>query len=175
MNTYLDALYLRAPEPEDLEVMLSVENDVSAWTAGMATGFYSRYQLKRYIAESQNDIYLDRQLRLMVVHPLDGVVAMVDLCTFDPRHKRAEIGIVVCAGKRRQGIGRKSLQLLEKHCFGYLDIHQLYAYIAEDNIASLSLFRNEGYLENGCLKQWIYTSGGYKDVCFFQKFCPSVE
>ena len=52
---------LRAPEPEDLEVMLSFENDAALWELGTATGPYSRYQMKRYIAESQNDLYADGQ------------------------------------------------------------------------------------------------------------------
>ena len=58
---------LRTPEPEDLEVMLSFENDAALWELGTATGPYSRYQMKRYIAESQNDLYADGQLRLMIV------------------------------------------------------------------------------------------------------------
>ena len=64
---------LRAPEPEDLEVMLSFENDAALWELGTATGPYSRYQMKRYIAESQNDLYADGQLRLMIVCEGQGV------------------------------------------------------------------------------------------------------
>lgn len=175
MNAYIEQLYLRAPEPEDLEVMLSFENDMSSWMDGTAVGLYSRYQLKRFIAENQNDIYIDRQLRLMVEHPTDGVVAMVDLCTFDPRHNRAEVGIVVRSDRRHRGIGRKSLQLLETYCFVRLGIYQLYAYIAAGNVYSLALFRREGYIQSGCLRHWLYTSEGYTDVFFFQKFRASVE
>lgn len=175
MNTYTESLFLRAPEPEDLAVMLAMENDAAAWTVGSATGYYSRYQLKRYIAENQNDIYTDRQLRLMVVHPLDGVVAMVDLCSFHPRHNRAEVGVVVRTDRRRQGVGRRALQLLEEHSFTRLGIHQLYAYIAADNVYSLSLFRLEGFAECGCLRQWLYTPVGYQDVYVYQKIRPLVE
>lgn len=175
MSAYTDSLFLRAPEPEDLEMMLSIENDVSSWVTGTVSGLYSRYQLKRYILENQNDVYEDRQLRLMVVHPVDGVVAMVDLCTFDPRNNRAEVAIVVRADKRHCGVGRKSLQLLEEHCFVRLGIYQLYAYIAVNNTYSLALFQGEGYIENGCLKHWLHTPEGYVDVCIFQKFRPSVE
>lgn len=175
MNTYTESLFLRAPEPEDLEVMLAMENDTAAWTVGAATGFYSRYQLKRYIAENQNDIYADRQLRLMVVHPLDGVVGMADLCSFDPRHNRAEVGVIVRTDKRHQGVGRRALQLLETHSFTRLCIHQLYAYIAADNVYSLSLFRQEGFMECGCLRHWLSTPTGYKDVYIYQKIRLSVE
>ena len=86
---------LRAPEPEDLEVMLSFENDAALWELGTATGPYSRYQMKRYIAESQNDLYADGQLRLMIVCEKQGVAGIVDVFSFDARHNRAEVGIVV--------------------------------------------------------------------------------
>ena len=66
---------LRAPEPEDLEVMFSFENDAALWELGTATGPYSRYQMKRYIAENQNDLYADGQLRLMIVCEEQGLVA----------------------------------------------------------------------------------------------------
>ena len=81
---------LRAPEPEDLEVMLSFENDAALWELGTATGPYSRYQMKRYIAESQNDLYADGQLRLMIVCEGQGVAGIVDVFSFDARHNRAE-------------------------------------------------------------------------------------
>jgi hypothetical protein len=48
---------LRAPEPEDLEVMLSFENDAALWELGTATGPYSRYQMKRYIAETDISLF----------------------------------------------------------------------------------------------------------------------
>ena len=82
---------LRAPEPEDLEVMLSFENDAALWELGTATGPYSRYQMKRYIAESQNDLYADGQLRLMIVCEGQGVAGIVDVFSFDARHNRAEV------------------------------------------------------------------------------------
>ena len=95
---------LRAPEPEDLEVMLSFENDAALWELGTATGPYSRYQMKRYIAESQNDLYADGQLRLMIVCEGQGVAGIVDVFSFDARHNRAEVGIVVRKDLRGQGI-----------------------------------------------------------------------
>ena len=37
-----DMLKLRAPEPEDLELMYAMENDTTLWSAGNATLPYSR-------------------------------------------------------------------------------------------------------------------------------------
>ena len=71
---------------------------------------------------------------------------------------------------RRQGIGRNALALLEEHCFRYLGIHQLFAYIAVENLPSRRLFAACGYKESAVLKEWAHTfGGGYTDVLVVQK------
>lgn len=160
---------LRAPEPEDLEVMLSFENDTALWELGTATGPYSRYQMKRYIAENRNDLYVDGQLRLMIVCEGQGTAGIVDVFSFDARHSRAEVGIVVRKDLRGQGVAQAALFLLESHCFSLLGLRQLYAYVPVGNVASRKLFRSAGYAECGILKDWIRTGSSYQDVCFFQK------
>ena len=79
MEKTVPPIRLRAPEPEDLDVMMLFENDEDQWENGIATGPYSRYQLKQYIGQSTNDLYTDRQLRLMIELPQTGVVGIVDL------------------------------------------------------------------------------------------------
>ena len=77
---------------------------------------------------------------------------------------------VVDKSCRRQGIGRNALALLEEHCFRYLGIHQLFAYIAVENLPSRRLFAACGYKESAVLKEWAHTfGGGYTDVLVVQK------
>lgn len=173
MYRYVEEVTLRAPEPEDLDIMMELENSMSLMEVSTSTGPYSRYQLKRYIEESQNDIYIDRQLRLMIVHCTEGVVGMVDLCTFDPRHNRAEVGIIVHPDMREQKIGSRALALLEEHCFRVMGIKQLYAYVCKANKASMALFRSMDYRKCGTLHDWVRIGNEYYDVCMFQKFCGS--
>lgn len=160
---------LRAPEPEDLDCMFRFENSSDLWELSNTTGPYSRYQLRQYIRNTQNDVFADRQLRLMVEGEGRQVAGIVDICNFDPRHSRAEVGIVVGKECRRQGIGRLALELLEEHCFCHLGIHQLFAYIDLGNVASRALFATCGYRECALLKDWVRTSGGYRDVVMVQK------
>lgn len=162
-------LTLRAPEPEDIDVMLAFENDEELWDTGTATSPYSRYQLKKYIAESQNDLYTDRQLRLLIEVSSGETAGIIDLFQFDPRHSRAEVGIVIHPAFRRQGLARTALSLLEQHCFCRLGLHQLYAYIREDNEASMRFFLSCGYQVCGRLHEWLYTGEGYKGTCIVQK------
>ena len=85
---------LRAPEPEDLDVLFNMENDTSLWMASGNAVPYSRYQIKKYIVQSQHDFYTDRQVRFMIVREADSVVmGSVDLTDIDPYNGRAEIGI----------------------------------------------------------------------------------
>lgn len=161
---------LRAPEPEDLEVMFRIENSSDLWEMSNTTGPYSRFHLKQYMEQSQNDLFADRQLRLMIMQEDSGLVmGMVDVCSFDPLHNRAEVGIVVDKEFRSRGIGSIALGLLEDYCFRYLDIHQLYAYIAVKNTPCRSLFQSHGYKETAFLKDWVHVAGGYADVLVVQK------
>lgn len=166
-----NGIRLRAPEPEDLEVMFRFENDTDVWEMSNTTGPYSRFQLKQYIEQAQNDLFADRQLRLMIETDAPRrVVGIVDVCSFDPLHNRAEVGIMVDRPCRGQGIGRHALALLETHCFHYLGIHQLFAYIAVGNLPCRRLFAACGYKENAVLKEWMHTYGGsYADVLVVQK------
>lgn len=148
-----NGIRLRAPEPEDLEVMFRFENATDVWEMSNTTGPYSRFQLKQYIEQTQNDLFADRQLRLMIENG-----------------NRQVVGIMVDKSCRRQGIGRNALALLEEHCFRYLGIHQLFAYIAVENLPSRRLFAACGYKESAVLKEWAHTfGGGYTDVLVVQK------
>lgn len=161
---------LRAPEPEDLEAMFRLENSTEVWEMSNTTGPYSHFQLKQYIEQTQNDLFADRQLRLMIENEAKQVTGIIDICYFDPLHSRAEVGIMVDKTYRRQGIGSKALSLLEKHCFHYLGIHQLFAYIAVNNLPCRTLFAACGYKESAVLKDWIQTGkGGYADILIVQK------
>lgn len=159
---------LRAPEPEDLGCMMQFENMPSLWTVSNTTGPYSRYWLKQYLETNKNDLYEDRQLRLMIESPDKQVVGIIDLCNFDPFHQRAEVGIVVADGYQRKGIGELALQLLMEHAFDFLGIHQLYAYIDVTNKPCRYLFEKCGFIECACLKDWMKQGKAYRDVLMVQ-------
>ena len=86
-----------------------------------------------------------------------------------PLHSRAEVGIVIDETQRRKGIGRQALSLLESHCFHYLGIHQLFAYVDTANKPCRKLFTTCGYQECALLKDWMHTGKGYRDVIMLQK------
>lgn len=163
-----DGYRLRAPEPEDLECMMRFENTPSLWEVSNVTGPYSRFYLKQYIETNRNDLYEDRQLRLMVEAPDKHVVGIIDLCNFEPFHNRAEVGIVIAEDQRGTGIGSLSLQLLVEYCFRFLGLRQLYAYIDVTNEPCRKLFKKHGFADCAYLKDWMRTGHAYRDVVMVQ-------
>ena len=163
-------LRLRAVEPEDLDLMYLIENDTELWCCGQTTVPFSHYTLKQYIAESNNDIFQDRQLRL-VIEKTDGVsVGFVDLQNYVPQHHRVEVGIVVVPEQQRQGIATEALHLLAKYVSTHLGIHQLYSLVPEGNAASVALFQKCGYKKTATLQEWLNTPSGWQSVIVFQLF-----
>jgi len=164
-----DTLKLRAVEPEDLDLMYLIENDTELWPCGQSTVPFSHYALKQYIAESSNDFFHDRQLRL-VIEKADGVsVGFVDLQNYNPLHHRAEVGIVVVPEQQRQGHATEALRLLASYVSVHLGIHQLYALVPENNTASVALFKKCGYKRTATLQDWLNTPTGWQSVVLFQK------
>ena len=162
-------LYLRALEPEDLDFLYTIENDEKIWEISSTITPYSRFVLKQYLEQSHRDLFEIKQLRLVISNFEDQAIGFVDLFDFDPMHKRAGIGILISnRTDRYKGYGKEVLDILINYCFDYLDLHQLFANIAVDNLASIQLFERSGFIQAGVKKDWIKTGSIYKDELLYQ-------
>ncbi len=161
---------LRAIEPEDLDLLYQIENDRSLWHVGTTNVPYSRYTLHDYLATSNDDIFADRQLRLVIEDSQKGIVGLADLVRFDPQHQRAEIGIVIMQPHRRQGYAVQALNQLADYALQTIHLHQLYAVIAADNEPAMQLFQKAGYERQGLLRQWLCRGHDFMDAVLMQRF-----
>lgn len=162
---------LRAPEPEDLDVLFNMENDSSIWMVSGNAVPYSRYQIKKYIQQSQHDFYTDRQIRFMIVRESDAVVlGTVDLTDIDPYNGRAEVGIALLSEYRGQGIASAALKIVLGYAKSVLRLRQLFCLVPADNETSVKLFASNGFGESGRLQQWLVHEESYSDVLILQKF-----
>lgn len=163
-------LYLRALEPEDLEFLYRLENDTSIWEISGTQKPYSKAILKKYLSNAHLDIYEVKQLRLCICNSNDEVIGLIDLFDFDPKNRRAGVGMVIESPKNRgKGFGKEALQLLCDYAFDQLNLRQVYANILEDNKASISLFEKVGFELVGNKKEWIFAKGKFKNELLFQK------
>ncbi len=157
-------------EPEDLDLLYRIENDQQLWCLGATNVPYSRYALHEYMANSTGDIYADRQVRLIIENEDHDTVGLVDLTNFDPRHLRAEVGLVIEKPMRRRGYAREAMTLLHLYAKGTLHLHQVFAIVSIHNTATLNLLREIGYEETSRLRQWIYDGETYHDAAVMQIF-----
>ena len=165
-----DSIYLRALEPNDLEFVYAMENDQSIWEVSNTQTPYSRFLVRQYLENANQDIYEAKQLRLAICQDEDfPAIGLIDLFEFDPKNNRAGVGIVIQSNENRnQNIGSEALGLLIKYSFYNLNLHQLYANINIGNVASIALFTKFGFDKIGIKKDWILLDGHYQDEAIFQ-------
>ena len=144
---------LRKLEPTDLPFLYQWENDSSAWADGTNHNPLSQQDMRDYIRHTTGDIYKDGQLRLMI-EAEEETVGCVDLFDFDPRNRRAAIGMYVMPENRGKGYAKVALEMLETYAFGYLNLRILYAIIAMDNEPCTSLYKQAGYTSSSPLLGW---------------------
>ena len=165
-----DTLYLRAPEPEDLELLYKWENDTDVWKFGSAMSPYSKFALRQYIADAQTDIFQSKQLRFMIaLHEGETTVGTIDLYDFDALNSRCGIGIYIDPVFRKNSFAFQSLNILLSYAFNFLKINQLYAVVAESNEASIKLFKSTGFTLSGVLQQWMSYDNVFENAIIVQK------
>ncbi len=163
-------LFLRALEKEDLQFLYELENNPHVWEISGTITPYSKSVLQFYLENAHRDIYEVKQLRLVICGNAGNTLGLIDLFDFDPKHKRAGVGIVIIKDTdRNKGIGAEALALLCDYAFRILELKQVYANILEENEPGIFLFEKLGFLKVGVKKDWISSNGQYKNEVLFQK------
>ncbi len=162
--------YLRALEPEDLEVLYALENDEGAWQFSNTIAPFSRQILREYLKNAHKDIFEARQLRLAIcAKNRVEALGFIDLFDYEPLHRRAGVGIIVKdASLRGTGIGSEALGMIVDYAFSRLQLHQLYANIDPANHASVALFTKFGFEMTGLKKEWNFIHGAFRDEAIYQ-------
>lgn len=166
-------IHLRSLEPEDLDLLYTIENDPELWETSNNDTPYSRYALKQYIAAAQS-IHECGDLRLVIEIKSNEedcykAIGFIDLLNYSPLNARAEIGIALLKAYRGKGYGSSALQQIEKYAVSILRIHSLHAWVTTDNVASFSLFEKAGYKLAAKLPDWHFSMGKYKETALFLK------
>src|SRR5204863_1275518 len=128
-----ELIQLRALEPNDLGNLYLWENDSSVWSVSGTLAPFSRFVLEEYLKNSHQDIFTTKQLRLMIeivltddefgVHHEHRSIGCIDLFDFDPKNKKAGVGILIANVKDRgKGYATEALNLLIEYGFVVLDL-----------------------------------------------------
>ncbi len=167
MRSTNNNIHLRLLEPDDLNWLFKLENNKNDWAVSGTDTAFSKKILKQYIACAKDDIYTAKQLRFVIASQKKPV-GLIDLFDFDPQYKKAGVGVIVEEAYRSQGIASVALKLLIKYAFEELKLHQLYANISRDNLASLKIFKKQHFNLVSEKKDWIFANETYQDIIRFQ-------
>ena len=161
---------LRAPEPEDLELLYSWENNPDIWQLGNTIQPFSKHTLRKYLESASRTIYEEGQLRLMIDRKTDSAtIGTIDLFDFDPVNMRAGIGILIAKKEdRNRGYATMAIERLIEYSRTKLQLKQLWCNILEDNKASIKLFTGLDFKLVGIKQQWIRDGEEFRNELRFQ-------
>ena len=147
-------IYLRALEPNDIEVLYKWENNPAIWKVSNTFAPFSKFVLEQYLVNAHEDIFTTKQIRLMVCSANNEPIGTIELFDFDVHHCRVGIGIMIDKNAENKGYASMALDLLCDYCFESLLVKQIYCNISAGNEKSLHLFKKMGFTEVGLKKQW---------------------
>jgi len=161
---------LRALEPSDADILYRWENDQKLWSASFTQIPFSKFVLDEFVNAAYQDIYTNKQLRLMINHLADKkTMGMIDLFEFEPQHARCGLGIYIHEDYRKNGCALECIELIKHYCFSVLHLKQIFVHVNNSNVASLALFEKAGFEKSGLKKCWHKTElNSYEDVWFLQ-------
>ena len=163
MNIIGKKIYLRAMEPDDMELFRKMTNDpemekrIVGWSFPVARA----QQLKWY----ESSINSKSEIRLSVVlRKDDSLLGMLNLVDIDWKNGTAQHGIRLADNvPRREGIGTDAVMTLMKYAFEELRLHRLEGGWLVNNIASQRLYEKCGWKSEGIKREAIYAEGSYLD------------
>jgi diamine N-acetyltransferase len=154
LNLKGEHIYLRALEPIDLEVLYKWENSPSIWKVSNTFAPFSRFVLEQYLVNAHEDIFITKQIRLMICLTDKIPIGTIELFDLDIHNSRVGVGIMIDEPVENKGYATESLKLLLNYCFNILLVNQVYCNISASNEKSLHLFKKLGFTEVGVKKQW---------------------
>jgi diamine N-acetyltransferase len=161
---------IRALEPADADLLYRWENDQALWPVSFTQVPFSRFILEEFVNAAHNDIYINKQLRLMVNDLVSGeTIGIIDLFEFEPGHARCGVGIYINESSRQKGHAAECIDMIKNYCFSILHLKQLFVHVNVTNTPSINLFEKAGFEKNGLKKCWNKTGlNTYEDVWFLQ-------
>lgn len=159
-------IYLRAMEPEDMEMFRDMTNDPETeWFIGGWSFPVSKVEQDNWYKKSVID---KNNLRFTVVlKESDLAVGMVNLVNIDWKNRSAYHGIKLSPSTPKgHGIGTDAVMAIMKYAFEELQLNRLDGAWTEFNQASLLLYKKCGWSVEGTKKREVFKRGKFYDRFF---------
>ncbi|TKC15516.1 GNAT family N-acetyltransferase [Robertmurraya kyonggiensis] len=103
---------------------------------------------------------------------------MIGSCGFHNRvsqHSRTEIGFELSQEYWGQGIAGEAIGAILQYSFEHMDLNRIEALIEPPNLPSQKLVEKQGFVREGLLRQYEYTSGKFDDLYMYSMLKQDFE
>lgn len=160
-----ETIRLRAIERDDLPLLHTFNNDLEVELAGGGDPPMPQ-SLSRLEAEfDQQAANGGRDGKSFAIDAQDTFIGICALFNEDNLAHTTELGITI--GNKSywgKGFGREALSLLVDYGFRYHNYHKIWLQVHSDNERAIKAYRNVGFIEEGRLRQHVYSNGRYVDL-----------
>jgi len=123
-----------------------------------------------YIEEMMRREVAGTHLYSSIVHKsTHAIIGTAMVFNFNHDAKHAEIGYVFHKDYWGKGYGSEAVRLMNNFAFEYLKLHKLHARVVNANIGSIRVLERNGFVLEGCLKDYHYVEDAYYDSLLFGK------
>lgn len=70
----------------------------------------------------------------------------------------------IVINEKGKGYGRKVIQSIKKYCFEELKCHRLWLDVLENNVRARHLYKTEGFVEEGILRECLLLNGKFQSL-----------
>jgi len=124
---------------------------------------------KKYICPSATKQHLefakDPEVLYLIILEKDRSqpIGFVLLSGLNSANRSMELRRVVISEKG-MGYGREVINIVKEYCFNQLRCHRLWLDVFDFNHRAISLYKSEGFKEEGMLRESVYKDGEYKNL-----------
>jgi RimJ/RimL family protein N-acetyltransferase len=166
-----ERITLRAIEREDVPRFLAFNNDIEVELAGGGDPPWPQ-SLARAMADYERETAKGgrdgNKDGVNFAIEADGIViGVVGLRDVDPFGRTAELGITI--GDKAywgRGFGREAIRLLLDYAFRMLNLRRVFLRVHGGNERGIRAYRACGFVEEGRLRQHVWSNGAYDDLVF---------
>ena len=97
----------------------------------------------------------------------DKIIAMGGFTGINSTHKNAEFYVMVNPEMQGMGIGKQVSFWMYNYAFSKLDLHKIYLYTNDDNVAAYSIYEKAGFVLEGILKEHKWKNDKFQNRRFY--------
>jgi diamine N-acetyltransferase len=159
---------LRQPEDSDLDLLVSMRNNLDLQTMLMSLPRASNTQRVRDWLN--NHLSNPQSVFFMIAEATTNVsCGYIQITNIDFVHRHGELGICVDLSFQGKGYGKKSICLLEKYVQEIFNLRKITLKVLEKNCTAIHLYEMLSYQKIGMYKEHFYHQGSWHNTVVMEK------